>query len=88
MEIERAHLAGGGAIFDGSAAPSRRNRMPMIRVEMYAGRSPEQKKALVKALTEAFVATAGSTPDSVQIVLQDIEKSDWATGGVLASDKA
>ncbi len=62
--------------------------MPMIRVEMYAGRSPEQKKALVKALTEAFVATAGSTPDSVQIVLQDIEKSDWATGGVLASDKA
>jgi len=61
--------------------------MPMIRVEMYEGRSPEQKKALVKALTEAFVSTAGSTPESVQIVLQDVPKSSWATGGVLASEK-
>lgn len=61
--------------------------MPMIRVEMFAGRTPEQKKALVKALTEAFVSTAGSTPESVQIILQDVEKSEWATAGVLASEK-
>lgn len=60
--------------------------MPMIRVEMYAGRSADQKRALVKALTEAFCATAGGTPQSVQIILQDIEKSDWATAGVLAAD--
>lgn len=61
--------------------------MPMIRVEMYAGRTPEQKKALVKALTEAFVSTAGSTPESVQIILQEIEKNEWATAGVFASEK-
>jgi 4-oxalocrotonate tautomerase len=59
----------------------------MIRVEMYAGRTPEQKKALVKALTEAFVSTAGSTPESVQIILQEIEKNEWATAGVFASEK-
>jgi 4-oxalocrotonate tautomerase len=59
----------------------------MIRVEMFAGRTPAQKKALVKALTEAFVSTAGSTPESVQIILQDVEKSEWATAGVFASEK-
>jgi 4-oxalocrotonate tautomerase len=61
--------------------------MPMIRVEMFAGRTVEQKKALVKALTEAFVSTAGSTPESVQIILQDVPKNEWATAGVFASDK-
>ncbi|MBS7813731.1 2-hydroxymuconate tautomerase [Roseococcus pinisoli] len=60
--------------------------MPMIQVQMYAGRSPDQKRALVKALTEAFVTTAGGTPQAVQVVLQEVEKSDWATGGVLASE--
>ncbi len=58
--------------------------MPMIHVEMFAGRTPEQKAALVKALTEAFCATAGGTPQSVQIVLQDVPKGQWATAGVLA----
>lgn len=62
--------------------------MPMIHVEMFAGRTVEQKKALVKALTEAFVSTAGSTPESVQIILKDIPKEEWATAGVFASDKA
>jgi len=60
--------------------------MPVIHVEMFAGRTPEQKKALVKALTDAFVSTAGSTPQAVQVILRDVEKSDWATAGVLASE--
>jgi 4-oxalocrotonate tautomerase len=61
--------------------------MPMIHVEMFAGRTPDQKRALVKALTEAFVSTAGSTPESVQIVLREVEKADWATAGVFASER-
>lgn len=61
--------------------------MPMIRVEMYPGRTPEQKRALVKALTEAFVSTAGGHAQGVQVILSEVEKSAWATGGVLASDK-
>ncbi len=61
--------------------------MPMIHVEMFAGRTPDQKRALVKALTEAFVSTAGSTPESVQIVLREVEKSEWATAGVFASER-
>ncbi len=61
--------------------------MPIIHVEMFKGRSADQKRALVAALTDAFVKTAGGTPESVQIVISDVEKSDWGTGGQLASDK-
>jgi len=42
----------------------------------------------VRALTDAFVQTVGSTPDAVDVILTDIEKGDWARGGELFSDKA
>jgi 4-oxalocrotonate tautomerase len=62
--------------------------MPTIRVEMFEGRTPEQKRALAAALTEACVRTIGASPDSVDILLFDIAKQNWATGGTLWSDKA
>ncbi len=62
--------------------------MSLIQVQMFAGRTPEQKRNLVRALTDAFVQTVGSTPDAVDVILTDIEKSDWARGGELFSDKA
>tara|TARA_B100000700_G_C14858127_1_gene767276 strand:- start:550 stop:744 length:195 start_codon:yes stop_codon:yes gene_type:complete len=61
--------------------------MPLIQVQMFAGRTPQQKQDLVRALTYAFVETAGSTPDAVDIILTDVEQSDWAQGGELFSEK-
>ncbi len=61
--------------------------MPMIRVEMYEGRTVDQKRALVKQVTEAFIDTCGGTPESVQVMITDVSKEDWATAGVLAADK-
>ena len=61
--------------------------MPIIRVEMLSGRSANQKKALVRELTEAFVKTAGGNPDAIHVVISEVEPSDWAAGGTLYSDK-
>jgi 4-oxalocrotonate tautomerase len=61
--------------------------MPTIRVELMEGRTLEQKKNLVKALTQAVVDTLDSKPESVDVVLFDIKRHDWATGGVLWSEK-
>jgi len=61
--------------------------MPIIRVEMFPGRTEDQKRELVKELTDAFVRTAGGKPDSVFIVLTDVEKSNWGSGGELCADK-
>ena len=61
--------------------------MPLIRVEMLEGRTPEQKTALVKALTQAVVETLGSKPDVVDVMLFDIPRQNWATGGVQWSEK-
>jgi len=62
--------------------------MPTIRVELFAGRTLEQKRALAQALTEATVKTLGGSPDAVDVIFSDVERHDWATGGQLWSDKA
>lgn len=61
--------------------------MPMIRVEMYEGRTIEQKRALAEKVTEAFTSTCGGPPEAVQMLITDVSKEDWATAGVLAADK-
>jgi 4-oxalocrotonate tautomerase len=61
--------------------------MPTIRVEMFEGRTPEQKKEFVKAVTEAAVRTLGTSPEAVDVILFDIKKTEWASGGVLWSEK-
>lgn len=61
--------------------------MPTIHVQLFAGRSVEQKRALARALTEATVATLGGRPDAVDVIFTDVQRHDWATGGELWSDK-
>ena len=61
--------------------------MPLIQVQMFTGRTPQQKRGLVRALTDAFVETAGSTPESIDVILTDVEPSDWEQGGALFSEK-
>ncbi len=61
--------------------------MPTIHVEMFEGRTPEQKRNLVKAITQAVVDTLGGKAESVDIILTDIKRENWATGGELWSEK-
>lgn len=60
--------------------------MPTIHVEMFEGRTTDQKRDFVKAVTEAAVATLGCKPESVDVIFQDVKKENWATGGKLWSD--
>jgi 4-oxalocrotonate tautomerase len=59
--------------------------MPVVIVEMWEGRSLEQKKKLVKGITDAFVSI-GTPHDKVEIILKDNQKSNWAQDGKLASE--
>lgn len=60
--------------------------MPAIRIDLFEGRSPEVKKQLVENITEAVVKTLKCAPDAVDIILNEVSKSHWATGGKLWSE--
>ncbi len=61
--------------------------MPIIRVDMFKGRGREQKRLLVRELTDTYVRVAGGKPDSVTVIIQDIDKEDWGAAGALMADK-
>jgi len=60
--------------------------MPIVRVEMWPGRTHAQKAELARRITEAIVAVVHAPPEATTVVFEDVLKENWATGGVLASD--
>lgn len=61
--------------------------MPIIRVEMFKGRSRDQKRALARELTDAFIRVAGGRPEAFHVVFTDMDKDNWAVGHELMSDR-
>ncbi len=60
--------------------------MPVVIVEMWEGRTTEQKRQLVEGITSSF-AKIGTSPEAVHIILKDNPKHNWAISGKLASEK-
>ena len=61
--------------------------MPIVRVEMFSGRTHAQKQELARAITEAVANIAHTTPEATIVIFQDVDREDWAQGGRLASDE-
>lgn len=62
--------------------------MPVIRIEMFPGRTDEQKRNLARRVTDAFVEAAGGKPESVHVLISEIAQDHWAVGGELCSERA
>jgi len=60
--------------------------MPVVIVEMWPGRTMQQKKELARGITAAF--TKINTPaDQVNIILKDNSLDNWAIAGKLVSEE-
>ena len=60
--------------------------MPTYNIQMMEGRTLAQKKKLVEEITRVTVAVLGSQPESVDIIITDVKRENWATGGKLWSE--
>ncbi len=58
--------------------------MPVVVVELWEGKTVEQKKELVEDITAVFTKT-GTPAQAVTVILKDNPKHNWASGGKLAS---
>jgi len=62
--------------------------MPLIRVELFEGRSPEHKRELAQALTEATMKVLHCKAEAVEVMFFDVARHDWVTGGVPWSERS
>jgi len=59
--------------------------MPIVTVEMWEGKTMEQKKQIVKDITATFLQL-GIGPEHILVLLKDNPKHNWAIGGKLCSE--
>jgi 4-oxalocrotonate tautomerase len=57
--------------------------MPVVTIEMYEGRSTEQKQALVERVTDAMVEEADAPRESLDVIIHDVPKENWGRDGKL-----
>ncbi|MTI09426.1 tautomerase family protein [Curvivirga aplysinae] len=60
--------------------------MPYINVQITKGASRDQKRTIVKEMTETLVKTLNKSPEHIHIVLQEIEQEDWGYSGMLTDE--
>ena len=61
--------------------------MPLVTVKVVEGKTIEQKRALVKDITEAVVKDFEVPPSAVTIDIVDISRENLAIGGTLFADR-
>ncbi|MFC2013174.1 tautomerase family protein [Chloroflexota bacterium] len=61
--------------------------MPLVTVQAVSGRTVDQKRGLVRDITEAFVKNYNVKPDAVTITLIDLTKDSVAKEGKLFIDR-
>ncbi|MBC7363479.1 MAG: 2-hydroxymuconate tautomerase family protein [Candidatus Aminicenantes bacterium] len=61
--------------------------MPLVEIHLLEGRTKEQKKALLEAVTKAIQESLGTPLETIRVWVQEIPKDEFMTAGILASEK-
>ena len=60
--------------------------MPTVQIMWYKGRTNKQKADLADVITKAVAKIGNTTLQDTQIIFHDVEKTNWAQGGVIAEE--
>ncbi|MEM1830110.1 MAG: tautomerase family protein [Desulfurococcaceae archaeon] len=60
--------------------------MPLVEVTVWAGVNLEVKKRLAEGMTKVF-EELGIRREAVTVVIREVPKENWATGGQLHSER-
>lgn len=61
--------------------------MPLIEIHLLEGRTDEQKKALLTAVTEAVHISIDAPLETIRVWLQEISPKEFMAAGILAADR-
>jgi 4-oxalocrotonate tautomerase len=61
--------------------------MPLVNVHMARGRTTEQKRALMAAITDAVEEHLGASRDSIRVWVTEMDDTDFMAAGELLADK-
>jgi 4-oxalocrotonate tautomerase len=56
--------------------------MPIVRIDLLAGRPPEAKAKLIARVTEVVADTLDVRPEQVRVLLTEVPPEHWGIGGI------
>ena len=60
--------------------------MPIAQIQILEGRTPEQKRTLIRAVNEAIAQALQANPESIRVIIQEVPKEHWGIGGTSARE--
>ncbi|MHA6642796.1 2-hydroxymuconate tautomerase [Mesorhizobium sp. A623] len=60
--------------------------MPVVQVNIKDGRTIDQKREIVRRMTEVLVDVCGSAEERVHVIINEVDEDSWGRGGQLLSD--
>ncbi|KWF16697.1 2-hydroxymuconate tautomerase family protein [Burkholderia pseudomultivorans] len=79
-ELPAMHIGLGGRTAADGAPPS----LPVIVAILIAGRTDEQKRALIAALSDAAATVLDAPLEATRVIIKDIPNTDFGIGGQTA----
>ena len=61
--------------------------MPNVTIEWLEGRTVDQRRAVIKGITDLLVEEANARREAVQVTFRDMTKETWGRGGLLGIDR-
>lgn len=61
--------------------------MPLVRISMTEGRTPQEKEAAAKKITDILAAECRAHAEHVYVIFEDIPETDWTVGGVTVRER-
>ncbi len=61
--------------------------MPLVEIHLLEGRTNEQKKALLSAVTGAVHESIGAPLETIRVWVQEFSPTEYMAAGVLAAEK-
>ena len=58
--------------------------MPVVIIEMWEGKTPEQKEKIIKGVANIF-REIGVKTDKLHVIIHDVPKTNWGTDGLQSS---
>ncbi|CAN5423711.1 4-oxalocrotonate tautomerase family protein [soil metagenome] len=60
--------------------------MPVVQVNIKSGRTLDQKREIVRRMTDVLVDVCGSAKERVNVIINEVDEDSWGRAGQLLSD--
>jgi 4-oxalocrotonate tautomerase len=61
--------------------------MPLVRIDMFPGRTLDQKREITEVVTKELCRIAKCLPETITVIFNEVNREDWGRAGKLFIDE-